>query len=372
MKFEERVALKVSLLARGVQVSPRARNVISRGGSVPLSVHEYATTGGLTIVVDKDLYVNAPFDEGFCEPEALLDAVDGQGALTLSFRGTELPVQLVPLPGYLEARDPKQRPIRHTTFSHADRVRVSPIVGCSMSCKFCDLAGNRYVKRPLEQLLMGIEAAIADRDVPVSHGLISGGTPSPRDYGYWDTVCAGVVSSAPLPFDVMMPPRPTDPEFIDRMVASGVQGFAINLEIFDSTAAARIVPQKHRLGLEAYRETIARAVRLTGGDGRVRSLVLVGLEPEEQTLRAVEFLAQLGCDPVLSPFRPTPATPLANHVAPTANQLERVFWRAREIVERHGVKLGPRCIPCQHNTLSLADGPSYYHSSARLATWRHA
>ena len=33
------------------------------------------------------------------------------------------------------------------------------------------------------------------------------------------------------------------------------------------------------------------------------------------------------------------------------------------IVERYGVKLGPRCIPCQHNTLTFPDDSGAYYYS---------
>ncbi len=35
--------------------------------------------------------------------------------------------------------------------------------------------------------------------------------------------------------------------------------------------------------------------------------------------------------------------------------------RALDVVERHGVKLGPRCIACQHNTLTFPDASGAYH-----------
>ena len=40
--------------------------------------------------------------------------------------------------------------------------------------------------------------------------------------------------------------------------------------------------------------------------------------------------------------------------------------RALDIVAGSEGRLGPRCIPCHHNTLSFADGTdAYYHSRDR-------
>jgi hypothetical protein len=86
----------------------------------------------------------------------------------------------------------------------------------------------------------------------------------------------------------------------------------------------------------------------------------------EETLRGVEALAERGCFPILSPFRPDPGTPLRNHLPPNANSLEETFLRSLDIAEYRGVKLGPRCIPCTHNTLTLPDGSQLYYRSSEF------
>ena len=118
-------------------------------------------------------------------------------------------------------------------------------------------------------------------------------------------------------------------------------------------AARKYMAGKARLGLAHYLDYIDSAAELFG-EGRVRSLLLVGLEPMDDTLRGVEELAKRGCDPTLSPFRPDPSTPLQNLAPPTVDVLMETYLRSQEIVSRYpGVQLGPRCVPCQHNTLTF-------------------
>ena len=89
---------------------------------------------------------------------------------------------------------------------------------------------------------------------------------------------------------------------------------------------------------------------------------MVGLEPMGDTLKGVEALAQRGCDPVLSPFRPSPITSLRDKFPPTAEFLAETYERAREVVERYPkTKLGPRCVPCMHNTLTFPDKSGKYY-----------
>ncbi len=364
--FDSIKSLKISLFSNGLNITPAARQALTHEGTAPFAMHEYATTSGITLIIEDLVWVNAPYDEPFCDhAEAILLYHETlTSPFSVVFRNETFSVQPIPLPGYLGILDSAGRPITHTTFSHGDRVRLSPIYGCAFACTFCDIAGKPYNRRPLGQLLEGLALAKTDSRLPVHHALISGGTPSPRDYDYFDNLCAGVITAAEMPVDIMMPPRPTDTNCIRRWTESGIHGFSINLEIVDDDIASHVTPQKHRVGLPAYIKAIEEAVKFTGGHGRVRSLLLVGLESVHNTLAGVDLLARIGCDPVLSPFRPDPGTPMANMLPPDEELLREVYFEAENLVAKHGVKLGPRCIPCQHNTLSFPeDISSYYYSS---------
>ena len=164
-----------------------------------------------------------------------------------------------------------------------------------------------------------------------------------------------------IPVDVMMPPW-GGKELIDILVDRNVNGFALNLEVLEEIKRNDYSPSKGRFGTKGYRDVIEHAVdRL--GKGKVRSLLILGLENPESTLMGVEFLARAGCDPVLSPFRPAKGTPLGHIKPPDETTIMMIHNRAVELCESYGVKLGPRCIPCQHNTLTLPDGSNGYFYS---------
>jgi hypothetical protein len=162
-----------------------------------------------------------------------------------------------------------------------------------------------------------------------------------------------VVRASPLPVDVMFSPTVDDVLLVDRLVDAGVHSFSINLEVFSTSAAASLLRTKQVLTRGRFAETVSRAVELLGSTGQVRSLIIPGLEAVDETLEGVEFLAGLGCDPVLSPFRPSDGIALASRPPPSVADLTEVLHESRRIVARHGVALGPECVPCQHNTLTF-------------------
>lgn len=346
--------MKLEVLAGGLEVDASARIALSGSADGRIVEHDYVTTGGLTFRAG-DVYVNAPVDEWFCDsPAARL--VHRDGGFEVDWRERTIRVEVFPLPSYLDASESAPAGV----MTHADRIRLSPIDGCVCACRFCDWPRLPYRLLGVETMLEGLGVAIAEQRLPARHVLVSGGTPMASDRDYLDRVYRAVVDASPLPVDVMLMPRP-DIGVIDELVDQGVSGFAINLELFDDDWSARLCPQKHGVGAGGYGKTIARAVERTGGSGRVRSLLLVGLEPLDRTLAGVEFLASLGCDPVLSPFRPAPGTELSAQRPPTADLMEEAWTAASEIVERYGVKLGPRCIPCMHNTVTVPDESGAYH-----------
>ena len=99
-------------------------------------------------------------------------------------------------------------------------------------------------------------------------------------------------------------------------------------------------------------------------------MLMVGLEPMETTLAGVQAIAERGGVPVLSPFRPDPVTPMRDLPPPSAQYLEETYLRASEVVAQAGAYLGPTCLPCMHNTVTLPSaipgGASYeYELPAR-------
>jgi len=356
-------SIKTTALSLGVQIDDAV--LYELGGPDRLTVHEYPTTGGITVVLPGDVYVNAPFDEPFCAESGLRLVDTGEGlALTLDDLTVRVE-RVLPLPGYLQERDSHGRLVEDTVMSHADRIRISPIEGCAFNCDFCDLATLKYQPRPAEQLCAAIDVALRDEALPPRHLLISGGSPglSEAQQRYFEDTCRTVVEHLaeataewPEPFevDIMMSARADGPAFVDRMIEAGVFSFSLNIELFSRAAAEQHLSLKHAKTRHLLEPMLVRAVELLGRDsGRVRSLIIPGLEPAEETLAGIEWLAERGCHPVISPFRPARDIALSDTPPPAPAELTAILTEARAIVARHGVRLGPRCIPCQHNTLTF-------------------
>lgn len=350
--------LKIALFTDGITVSDAARVALGGAdGTRPLTLADYASTSGITLRLEGDVWVNAPIqahNPNFVTTPRHRLEVDG-GAFVVRGELGEFAAEPIPVPDYHSETNGEGERYTSYAITHSDRVRISPVEGCAITCRFCDLPYEyRYRSKRTSGLVDSVGRALRDRALPARHVLISGGLPRPADYDWMREVWAAVPAAFPeVEVDVMMVPAPglLIPADLRRM---GIAGLSINMEMWNQELAAKVMPGKARFGRERWLSTVEDAVA-EFGPGRVRSLLLVGIEPLDDTLRAVDALAERGADPVLSPFRPDPATPMRSVAPPGEALLVEAWERANEITRRHGVRLGPRCVPCMHNTLTFPE-----------------
>lgn len=360
------VDIKIRLMTEGMVVSASAATALAAGDEDrPWTTADYPSTSGITLRMAHDVWVNAPisrYNSNFVHDPSLRLEHDGTRFAVVEGERS-WGAEPVPVPAYFREHNEQGQPYTDFAHTHADRVRISPVDGCAVACRFCDLPYTaRYRKRSPDGLIDAVGRALRDQVLPARHVLISGGTPRPADHGWLNALYEAVVTGHPgVPVDLMMMPVEglLDLSHLNRV---GVRGLSINLEVFDQDVARRTMRGKWKLGRATYLDFIEQAVD-EFGPGRVRSLVLVGLEDLDSTLEGVKALAERGCEPVLSPFRPDPATPLASHAPPSVAMLTEAWERCVEVCSAHNVHLGPRCIPCMHNTLSFPDSSGYYYYS---------
>lgn len=345
-----------------MNISNRARlQMITSSQCDELTLADYASTSGIPLRLPSDIWVNVPivdYNPNFVTTTPFSLDWNGKDYI-LQSESNKWSVIPTPVPHFATKPNSIGEPHIHFGLTHTDRVRISPISGCANNCKFCDLPRTfAYRCKPVELLEETIHAALNDPILPAKHILISGGTPKEEDYLYLRNVYEHILAAFPsTPIDIMMLPLPGVMD-LQSLKQQGLNGLSINLELFDNSWRKKMIVEKNTISKDAWLDFIETGVNIFGSE--VRSMLMVGLEPMENTLQGVEALAQRGCTPVLSPFRPALGTPLHATPPPAAEFLIETFLRATEICVEYGVKLGPRCIPCQHNTITLPDGSSFY------------
>lgn len=371
VEFRPAEQLKFELLASGIAIDDLAlEHIQATNGARVLTPADYASTSGIILRLDGDVWVNAPiavYNPNFVSAPPFALTADA-GGLRVEGTGLSVSAKFWLPPDYHGRTNSQGNSHAIYAFTHGDRVRVAPITGCAFSCKFCNLPYDfRYRRKDVEGIIEAIETAIIDPVQPARHILISGGTPRLEHYGFLRDVYDAVIESFPrIPVDIMMVPIEEVLE-VERLAQLGVHELSINLEVFNDEIARKLMPRKHEQGREHLLDFVAHAADVLG-PGKVRSMLMVGVEPLEDTLQGVEALIAAGCVPVLSPFRPDPSTPLRDAAPPSAATLRETYGRARMVALAAGTDLGPSCGPCTHNTLTFTahGAEAAYHDVPRL------
>jgi hypothetical protein len=234
------------------------------------------------------------------------------------------------------------------------------------ACAFCAIRSIVDTDAPVktdEDILETLEVAyVSEIGEEIETVMLGGGTPALPDHGAQRFAVLATEIRRRFPkwqVTVMMAPPAEDSSLL-QMKDAGVKEISINLEFESEEAFEQYTPGKSRtIGRKRYLESLVTAVRIFG-TGNVQSLLVAGLESYENTLRGVDWLASHGIIPVLSPFRPLSSTVLATHPAPDPDDLCKLYFEARRIASDHGMFIGPKCIPCQCNTMALPWDSSLY------------
>lgn len=352
--------LKTRLLTEGLRIE-LSEDQLARLAKPMMRVRS-GSCGGLDLVLADGTWVNAPVREAFArDSELCLRHENGDVVLT-DGHATHA-ISLVAAPAYYAATTASGRPMPRIGQLCSDRVGVGVTNICTYyrsrdtRCQFCSIGSNvaqEHANKDDDDIVETVLASVADPVAPARHVLLGGGTSDGADSGA--SRIAGLArrikADSDVPIYAMVAP-PRDLGYLELMADAGVDEIGMNIEVFTEDAARRFIPGKHAaIPLEHYWRALARAVELFG-PVNTRSITVVGLESSHETVAGVERLAAAGVLPILSPLRPLDGTGLRHHARLDAGALWELTHAAAEAAARYDMPLGPVCLACQSNTLTL-------------------
>lgn len=242
-----------------------------------------------------------------------------------------------------------------------DRLGITLYGGCHFKeikkgCKFCgvDISRHFRAKKILTpmQVVELVDDALSIPNHGIRHILLSGGVLAEYEFGakrIAETAVKLKTRYPDLPIYVMMPP-PSKNETLQYLIDSGIDEIAFNIEIMNNDIRKRIAPAKDEIGISRYFSAL-EYLSLNLPKFSARSILMGGIEPFNSTLKGVEELCKRGVMPIISYYRV-----IGNTVPSLFRTEEDVYnlWEsAVEVAEKYDMVIGPTCIPCQNNVISL-------------------
>lgn len=351
---------KIALLNQGVRIEVDALRFMQENGGV-----RPATNSAIDIILQSvnNMTVNCPQSLKFSKLSPFTIRYTDPYKLSLFYYGSYLSkISIWPEDGFQNNSTSNGTSFAKVAYLSTDRLRVHHTTQClfkrmSKSCRFCDIeicSGNIDSGDLEEVIKFYINNVTAENNngVGLRHFLV-GGQSDNAEVEYQaiiDTIKIIRKYSTNDIYVMCLPPSNT--ALIRDIKDAGATEIAFNIEIFDSEQAKMIMPGKGYITREQYYNALKSAVNYFS-KGQVRSLVVVGLEKASSFFNGIEKLCSIGVQPVLSVFRPLKNTSLYNYVSPSNETLRDIFNKVEQIGSKYNIHVGPECVYCQNNTLSL-------------------
>ena len=342
--------LKIALVNQGVVIKEDAQNYLLKNGGMREGVYNAVD------IYLEDIVINSAVSVKFTALSPF-NIRAGENGLVLYCCDTPVaPVRIQKADVLGERQNASGTKVKDICLLATDRVRIQHSTNChfkrcGVGCRFCEVENHEF-SFTMEDVFEAVDLYI-DSQYEFRHFLIGGRSDSAdRELEEILTIADHINKRGSWPIYVMCVP-PRKQEDLQRLHDNHVTEIAFNIEIWDRRLAEKWMPGKGKISREKYMEMLAYATRLWGKNGDVRTAFIVGLEPEDSLLSGIEEVCRLGVAPILSVFRPIPGTEGENLTPPSNGQLLEIYQRAENICEKYGLRLGPGCIPCQNNTLSM-------------------
>jgi len=217
--------------------------------------------------------------------------------------------------------------------------------GTGDGCKFCNINStkehfeehNVFFKSARQ---LGEVYAEAFRQGYANHARLTGGfIPERREVDYYLDVAEEFKQRTGQEelHALAVIGAPKDLTVIDKYKEAGWSNLSINIEIWNEKIFDVVCPGKSKLfgGWKNWLRALEYAVGVFG-KGNVRSSIVSGLEPKDEMLEGIDYLASIGVIAFPGPWIPNPGSALEGHRTPEASWHYDVIRKTASIFEKHG------------------------------------
>lgn len=341
--------LEIDLFCNGLRIDPSCR--LEQDARVVARTRA-GLGSGLELVIPgprKEIWLNAPVEEDFARRSPYLLSRDDRGySLRDERSGERYAVRVPEEPAWY----------KRTTRRGVEMGKIGVLQGTylgiyisnsclfwysdpSQNCRFCttgsNVGVNEVAQKHLDDVVEVARAAKKESGVTFVH--FNSGYQSGRDLALAAPYVKAIKEQVGALVGVQLYPT-RDLEQYDRLIELGADHFSFCYEFQNPDYFARYLPGKERTGGQAL---FFRALEYTAkklGKGTVSGEIIAGVEPVEDTLRAIDYITSLGAFPTVCIFRPVIGADMERHPAPRYEEMRRVFAHVYEACRRNGIPIG--------------------------------
>jgi hypothetical protein len=211
----------------------------------------------------------------------------------------------------------------------------------AINCQFCTTGQNvgehESADKDISDVVETCLAAKAESGVTFVH--LNGGFQGTRGIEFTEPYIRAIKNDVGMLLGVQLAPERDFTKY-DRLIDLGVDHLSFCVEFWNPEWFARICPGKEkmlgqRLFFDAMEYCAKRMPR-----GAVSGEIIAGLEPLEDTRKAIDFIAGLGAFPTVCVFRPTVGSDMEGWPSPRYEEMRAVMTDVYEACRRNWIPIG--------------------------------
>jgi len=251
----------------------------------------------------------------------------------------------------------------------------SPAVNCKFCASGLNVGVNEVARKDIDDVVEVVRAAKQESGATFVH--FNSGYQTDRDLDEAAPYVKAVKSRVGTLVGLQLIPT-LDFWKYDRLIDLGADHFSFCYEFHNPDYFARFLPGKQQL---VGQQTFFRALEYTAkklGKGSCSGEIIAGVEPLEDTLRAIDYITGIGAFPTVCIFRPTIGSDMEQVPSPRYEDMLIVFRHLYEACRRNQIPIdvtpnievslivqpGDTRYLAPHNLAS-----SFYHAEMGLARW---
>ena len=342
--------LEVDLFTKGIRIDPSC-TIESDGRLVTRT--RAGLGSGLEIIIPgdlKDLWANIPVEEDFVYDSPYLLLKRGGGYVVRDERnGLEYEVRIPPEPKWYNKLTSRGTPMHKIGVLQGTYLGIYLSNSCSfwyhspsLGCKFCttglNVGVNEMAEKDVEEVVEVAQAAKEESGVTFVH-FNSGYLGKDRGLDVAAPFVKAVKERVGLLTGVQVIPSPNLWKY-DWLIDLGTDHFSFCYEFQNPKYFADLLPGKEKL---VGQRTFFNALEYTAkkmGKGRVSGEIIAGVEPLEDTFRAIDYITGIGAFPTVCIFRPTIGAEMERYPSPPYEDMRRVMEYMWDACRRNGIPIG--------------------------------
>lgn len=367
--------LELDLFCNGLRIGPSC-TILDDGRA--LSRTRAGLGSGLELVLPgrlKDVWMNVPVEEDFARTSPYrLEKVGVEYFVIDERSGWHYAVRVPPEPAWYARRTERGTPMRRVGVLQGTYLGIYISNSClfwysdpSLHCKFCTTGANVGVNevavKALEDVVEVCRAAKEESGITFVHFNSGYSKRSLEDAAPYIRAVKAEVGAL---VGVQLTPSRNLADY-DRLIDLGADHFSFCYEFHNPEYFARYLPGKQAvLGQQTFFDALEYTAEKLG-KGAVSGEIIAGVEPIEDTLRAIDYITGVGAFPTVCIFRPVIGSDMERHPSPRYEEMRPVFAHVYEACKRNRIPIG--VAPNIEVSLICQPDDTRYLARPGLSTW---